>query len=84
MAIILNKTTKHLDRYYLINGCMGCYGEPESSPNHKYEIANGVNRGYGYQGYMSVTYALSNESYMPKEVKNTLISILKLKGYSIK
>jgi len=79
---ILNKTKSSYNRYHILNGSMGNYGEPPTSPNHDFEIANGVDRGNGYQGYMSVTYALKKGS-MPVEAQNKLRKILKEKGYHI-
>ena len=83
MKIILNKTTKSSERYCLINGSMGNSGEPETSPNHKFEVVNGIDKGNGYQGYMAVTYAISDESYMPEDAKKKLKETLKNLGYNI-
>lgn len=79
MKLLLNKTRNVRDRYYLIDGKMGCYGEPDNHANHKYQVANGVDRGNGYQGYMSVSYALTLD-YFPKEAKAKILAILKKEG----
>lgn len=59
MKIILNKTKNSRDRYTLINKGMGGFGLPENHPNNMYSVINGVDRGNGYQGYMSIDYFLS-------------------------
>lgn len=81
MQITLNKTRFPRDRYHLINRPMGCSGEPEYSPTHKYSIANGVDRGNGYQGYISIDYFFK-EDYIPFEVKSVLFYRLLELGYS--
>ena len=78
----LNITRSSYERYYVIDGSMGGCGEPKDSPNHKYTIANGVDRGNGYQGYMSVTYALFQD-VIPHEAIKNLKSFLILKGYKV-
>jgi hypothetical protein len=55
---------------------MGCAGMPPNHANHKYQIANGIDKGNGYQGYMSVSYFLSAD-YIPTEAKTTLKTFLK-------
>lgn len=80
--MILNKTTKHRDRYRVIPGSQGNYGDPDYYPTHKYTIANGIDRGNGYQGYSSITYFLTEMEYVPIEAKNNLKKFLKEKGYS--
>lgn len=79
--IILNKTQNHSERYTLINGSMGSHGTPANHANRRYEIANGVDRGNGYQGYTSVSYFLTQE-YVPQEAKNKVIEICKKQGLS--
>lgn len=79
MKLLLNKTRNVRDRYYLIDGKMGSYGEPDNHANHKYQVANGVDRGNGYQGYMSVSYALTLD-YFPEEAKAKILAILKKEG----
>lgn len=84
MKVILNKTRRSSDRYTLISGSMGSHGEPRSnSPNHKFKIANGVDRGNGYQGYMAVNYALGEDSYLSDGIKNKIKQTLKLLGYNL-
>ena len=81
MKIILNKTNRPMDRYTLVSDSMGCAGEPENHPSHKYSVANGVDRGNGYQGYTSIDYFLTQE-YVPQDVKNNLRKTLVNLGYS--
>jgi hypothetical protein len=83
MKVILNKTKNSSGRYTLVSGSMGRYGEPKESPNHKFEVCNGIDKGKGYQGYMAVTYALSEDSCLPKEAKEKLKATLKALGYNI-
>jgi hypothetical protein len=78
MKIILNKTKKSSQRYTLINEPMGCYCDPARYPTHKYSIANGVDKGKGYQEYQSLTNFLIHGDI---EIKNELIKILKSLGY---
>jgi hypothetical protein len=80
--MILNKTTKHNERYRIIAGSMGNHGEPASSPNNKYEIARGINHGGGYQGYMAVTYFLAAPE-VPEEAKRACRRFLRSKGYEV-
>jgi len=81
MRVILNNTIKHSDRYSLINEGQGGYGDPLYYPTHKFCVVNGIDRGNGYQGYLSVTYALQHDS-VPKEVKARLKALLIRNGYS--
>jgi hypothetical protein len=80
MKTILNKTTKTRERYTLINESMGNCNEPNNSPTHKYSIANGIDRGNGYQGYMSIDYFLTID-YISNDIKNNLKKILVSLGY---
>ena len=82
MSQILNKTQKHKDRFTLITDGMGCVGDPEHYPTHTLSVATGVNRGNGYQGYMSVTYALTECEYIPQEARLNLIRALNKLGYA--
>ena len=78
MKIILNVTRKSSERYTLIDEPMGCCGEPITSATHRYSIANGVDRGAGYQGYQSVDYFLKCEyisDNLKKHLKDVLISL---------
>ena len=77
MNIILNTTKSSRNRYRLISGHMGNYNKPSNSPNHRYVVVNGIDRGNGYQGYMSVTYALNECDYLPQEVKDNIKLALK-------
>lgn len=81
MYMILNKTRKHRDRYILVNGPQGNYGYPPNHANHKFHVANGIDKGNGFQGYLSVSYALDKDSYVPEEAKNRLRQILTKLGY---
>ena len=78
--IILNKTRSSRDRYILIKSPMGCFGDPDYYPTYSYSVANGVDRGNGYQGYSNLTYFLKDE-YSPLEAKHNLIVWLKRHGY---
>ena len=80
---ILNKTTKASNRYRLVyekGHGTGGYGDGADSPQHDYTVVNGVDRGHGYQGYLSVSAALS-ASWVPAEAKSRLRVILRHKGY---
>jgi len=83
MKVILNKTKNSSERHTLISGSMGSAGEPATSPNHKFKVANGVDRGNGYQGYMAVSYFLNGECYAPKEAVNKCKKILQNLGYKL-
>jgi len=75
MKLTLTRSKSSLERYYLIPGSMGCAGEPLNHANHKYLIANGVDNGNGYQGYMSISYFLKQD-YIPKSAKQKVIRLL--------
>jgi hypothetical protein len=77
--ILLNSTTQVRDRYYLIDGNMGNAGEPENHVNHYYQIANGIDRGNGYQGYSSVSYFLTLD-YIPQAAKDRVRKFCKEKN----
>lgn len=64
MKIPLTKSRSSQERYYLLKDGrgMGGHGSPADHYLHHYVVVNGVNRGGGYQGYMSVDYALSAEA----------------------
>lgn len=81
MKITLNKTRSSQERFILINGSMGCANDPNYWPTYKFEIANGIDRGNGYQCYMNLTYALKDCAWFPKEAKENLIKELKKLGY---
>jgi len=82
MLIPLNKSRSSRDRYYLANGSMGSYGAPADSASHKCQIVNGIDKGYGFQGYMNVDYFLNECDYAPKEAKDNLRKELRKLGYS--
>lgn len=82
MKIILNKTKIASERYTLMSGSMGNYGEPNNHANNHFEVCNGIDRGNGYQGYSSVSYFLKEMSYAPQEAKDKLKAILKEKHLS--
>lgn len=75
MKIQLTHSKSSRERYYLINGAMGNHGTPRNHANNKYKIANGIDKGNGYQGYISVSYFLK-EKYIPQIAKNKLVRIL--------
>lgn len=79
MKLILNNTKSSSDRYTLIDGSMGCAGEPTNHVNHKFSVANGIDRGRGYQGYSSVSYFLKQD-HVPKEAKAKIIAICKIQN----
>lgn len=82
MKVILNTTRSSSERYTLIDEPMGNYGQPSNSPNHEFSVANGVDGGCGYQGYMSIDYFFSLD-YIPKEAKIKCKQVLKDKGYKV-
>lgn len=75
MKIILNKTRISSDRYTLINQGMGGANLPETHYHHNYCVVSGVDRGHGYQGYMSIDYFLTLD-YVPQEAKDKLTKLL--------
>lgn len=82
MKIALNKAASSRKRYYLVNGSMGSAGESANHATKHLEVVNGIDRGHGYQGYMSVSYALACD-YIPKEAKAKIREVIKENGYSI-
>lgn len=74
--MILNKTQNSGDRYRIIPGSKGCHGCPANHANHKFEIANGVDRGNGYQGYTSISYFLTQE-FISQDIKDKVIRFCK-------
>lgn len=79
MKIQLTNSKSSRERYYLVNGSMGNYGEVANHVNNHFEVVNGIDRGNGYQGYMSASYFLTLD-YIPKEAKEKAIEIFKEKG----
>ena len=68
---ILNKTTKHNERYTLIKDGrgMGGYGKPDDHYLNNWYIATGLNHPVsGYNGFMAIDYFLGL-GYVPEEVK---------------
>jgi hypothetical protein len=80
--MILNTTQKISQRYHLLEGAMGNAGDPEDSPNHRYHIAIGIDRGFGYRGYMAVTYFLEQD-FVPNEAKGKCRKFLRERGYTL-
>jgi hypothetical protein len=76
MNTILVKTRHPRDRYRIISGSMGNYRTVTNHANNRFQIVEGIDRGNGYQGYMSVSYFLTLD-YVPKEAKDRVISICK-------
>lgn len=62
---------------------MGSSGEPDSSPNHKFVVVNGVDRGRGYQGYTAVNYFLTEDKCAPEEAKEKCREVLTNLGYTL-
>jgi len=79
MNQILVKTRIARERYRIIDGSMGSCGTPTNHVNNKYEIAEGIDRGNGYQGYMSVSHFLTLD-YVPNSAKNAVREICKKEG----
>lgn len=75
MQIALNKSRSSRDRYYLVNKSMGCYGLPEDAPDHKYSVINGIDRGNGFQGGLSIKCALTECKYFPEDAKHYNLAI---------
>lgn len=76
VKIQLTHSKSSRDRYYLVSGSMGNAGTPSNHANNKLEIVNGIDRGNGYQGYMSVDHFLKQE-YIPQSAKNIVINYCK-------
>ena len=62
-------------RYSIIEGGMGSYGDPDYYPTHKYEICSGKSF------YCSITCALE-ENFLSEEGRKNLIDFLDKEGYS--
>lgn len=67
------------DRYVLISHPMDNYDEPANHINHKYHVANGIDRGSGYQGHESVSYFM-DQPYATPEAKKIIKDICKKEG----
>jgi hypothetical protein len=81
MKIKLNSARSSRDRFYLIRDGrgMGGYGNPPDHYSHQWVVANGIDRGNGYQGYFSVDYVLSGElTWIPEEVRAAIRKHLNL------
>lgn len=78
--IQLTKSKSALARYYLIcdGQGMGGAGNPKSHYSNRWTVVNGVDRGNGYQGYMSVDYALTVD-YLPDSAKAIIRQHLSIK-----
>lgn len=76
MKMILNKTKNSSERYTLISGSMGNSGEAANHANNHFEIVNGIDRGNGYQGYISVSYFLTLD-YIEQDMKDKVKAFLK-------
>ena len=68
--IKLNSTTRVRGRLYLIRDGrgMGGAGSPAGHYANAWVVAQGQDRGNGYQSYMAVDYALAQE-WVPAEAK---------------
>jgi urocanate hydratase len=60
-------------RLYLMSGDGGMGGAGESKDHYlnRFSIAEGIDRGCGFQGYMSIDYALAQE-YIPQQIKDKI------------
>jgi len=65
----------------MLPGNMGNGGDPKHSPNHKFHISYGINRSFGYQGSMSVTYFFTEQPNVPDEARQNAIKFLQSNGY---
>lgn len=63
-------------RYYIIGEPMGGYGEKENHANNFVSIANGIDRGNGYQGYTAISYFINQKS-VSEEAKQIVIDFCK-------
>ncbi len=72
-VIPLARSRSSRERYYLIEDGrgMGSYGLPESHYSHRWVVANGCDRGNGYQGYYAVAYALTLD-HLPESAKRII------------
>lgn len=70
VKISLVKSRSSRERQYLIRDGqgMGGAGEPAYHYSNAWVVASGVDRGNGYQSYMSVDYALTCE-WLPENAK---------------
>jgi len=78
---ILNKTTKTSNRYRIMRGSMGNFGDPQDSPQHTWHVAIG-NNSPGFSGMMSIEHTLKTD-YIPKEVKVNLVAFLLKERYRL-
>ena len=83
--MILNKTQSSSQRYRIQPGSMGCAGEPENHVTSNFVIVNGVDKGNGYQGYMSVEYFLDPITcpHITDEARNNCKKFLESNGYDL-
>ena len=80
MKIILNRTRRPRERYTLIDEPMGGADETPNHVTNRFSVANGRDRGNGYQGYSSILYFLS-KPWIPKSAKENCIKELNKLGY---
>lgn len=75
--IKLTSSRSSRERYYLLldGKGMGGAGNPPGHYLRRYVVVNGVDRGHGYQGYMSVDYALSLE-WFPESAKKKIRQVI--------
>lgn len=79
MNLILVKTRNPRDRYRLIDGSSGRHGTTKNHVNNYFQIVAGIDKGNGYQCYLSVSYFLTLD-YVPQQAKETVIQICKERG----
>lgn len=79
--IQLTHSRSSRERYYLLNDKhgMGGAGMPEDHYLNQWVVVDGTDRGNGYQGYMSVDYALSDAvTWLPAAAKRLIRKTLNL------
>lgn len=78
---ILNKTTKHKERWRVLADGMGWYREPEDSPMRLFRVAKGaLHENCHYSSEMSILVAFEEEA--PLLIKKNLRDWLVANGYT--
>lgn len=78
LKITLVSSRRPRERFYLIKDGKGMGGAGLATSHYlnNYVVANGVERGNGYQGYTSVDYALSVD-FLPEFAKQRIREAIK-------